>query len=411
MPLIIGPDGFLCGEDDARAADHAFLNETIRAQAAEARNEHGIALAAVQRIKKERSDAALVQLALAAFDRARWIGEHEAEIADAAAWMRRVCNVLYHLYALRLPFTSAEMVRLILGRGAAAPPISRIAEYFERHELTAELAALLRQRRDAIRAGIGRTHKAIDVQNALQLRDMLLWHDERDALDLDSCWSERVRDGLRAMTGERCERWRALLRHIRGDAGSKPAKAWIKEAQARLAAVGAEDFRAMTTQWFACFRERAPLKLSVVGSHVLKGLLWYAALARNPAVTEAALALIDAPWKPKRNLDKVMVALALVIDTMPVEEAWAVALKLQQRWGASEGQIERLLIKVARSLGIDEERLRAEGILKPPQLLPEPRAARSAEDMAKWHALLSLSAPQSAEQFLATIKTLRSGAR
>jgi hypothetical protein len=182
----------------------------------------------------------------------------------------------------------------------------------------------------------------------------------------------------------------------------------VKEAQQRLAAVGAEDFRAMMTQWFACFREGETLRLSTVGSHVLKGLLWYGALARDPAVTEAALALIDAPWKPKRNLDKVMVALALVIDTMPVEEAWTVLLKLQRVWGASEGQIERLVIKIAASLGMTEERLRQEGVLKPPQPLPPPRPGPSAEDVAKWHALLSLSAPQTAEQFLATIRTLRS---
>ncbi len=408
MPVIIGPDGFLCTEDDARAADHAFLNEAIRAQAADPRNEHGIALAAIQRVKKERGDAALVQLALAAFERAHWIDDHETEIADSAAWKRRMCYVLYHLYAQNLPFSAAEMRRLILGRGAAAPPVSRIGEYFESRALTPELCAALRQRRDRMRAGIGRDYKAIDVQANLQLLDMLLWHDESDLLDLGTCWSERVRRDLRAMTGERRERWRALLRHIRGDAGSKPPKMWTKAARLHLDAVGAEDFCAMVTAWFACFREGETLRLSTVGSHVLKGLLWYAALARDPTVTEAALAIIDAPWKSKRNLDKVMVALALVIDTMPVEEAWAVVLKLQQQWGASEGQIERLLLKVARSLGIDEERLRADGMLKPPQRRPEPRPTPSAAQLAKCHALLNLSAPQSAEQFLATIRALRS---
>jgi hypothetical protein len=351
----------------------------------------------------------LVSLALAAFDRARWIEDHGAEIADAVAWRRRLANVLYHLYELKLPFSAAEMARLILARDGTGPSVPRMAEYFEHHALTPELCTVLRQRREAIRAGIGRDYKAIDVQANLQLLDMLLWHDESDPLDLEACWSERIRRDLRAMTGERRERWRALLRHIRGDAGSKPPKAWTKAAQPRLAAVGINDFRAMVTAWFACFRESETLRLATVGSHVLKGLLWYAALARDPAVTEAALAIVDAPWKPKRNLDKVMVALALVIDTMPVEDAWAVVLKLQERWGASEGQIEQLLVKVARSLGIDEERLRAEGMLKPPQPRPEPRPAPSAGQVAKWHALLSLSAPQSAEQFLATIRALRSG--
>jgi hypothetical protein len=407
MPVIIGPDGFLCGEHDPRAADHAFLNEALRAEAADPRNEHGIALAAVQRRKKEHTAEALVALALAAFDRARWIEAHETEIADAAAWKRRIAAVLYHLYALNLPFSAPDIARLILMRDGTGPSISRIAEYFARHDLTPELCAVLRQRRDAIRDGIGRHYKAINVQPDLQLLDMLLRHDEGEPIDLGQCWSERVRRDWRAMSGERRRHWQALLRHIRGDAGSKPPKAWMKAALQLVTAVGAEDFRAMTTAWFACFRESEPLKLSVVGSHVLKGLLWYCALARDPAVTEAALALVDARWKPKRNLDKVMVALALVIDTMPLDEAWVVLLKLQRAWGASEGQIERLVVKIAASLGIAEETLQAEGVLKPKPPLPQPRPTPSPEHVAKWHALLSLSAPQSAEQFLATIKTLR----
>jgi hypothetical protein len=406
MPVIIGPDGFLCVENDPRAAHHAFLNDNLRAQAGDPRNDHAIALAAVQGLKKTLSPAELVVLATAAFARARWVDEHGAEIADAPAWTRRLVNVLYHLYALKLPFSAAEMCRLILTRDGTGPSVPRIAEYFERHELTPELMAALRQRRDAIKAGIGRGYAHVDVQNALQLLDMLIWHDEEDTLEPARCWSERVRRDFRAMSGERRERWRALLRHIRGDAGAKPPKAWTKEAQSRLAAVGAEDFRAMMTHWFAGFRAREPVQLSVVGSHVLKGLLWYAALARDPAVTEAALPLIDAPWKQKRNLDKVMVALARVIDTMPVDEAWAVLLKLQGAWGASEGQIERLVIKIAESLGIAEAQLRAEGVLKPKQPAPPSRPAPSAEEVAKWRALLMLSAPQSAEQFLATLKTL-----
>jgi hypothetical protein len=215
------------------------------------------------------------------------------------------------------------MCRLMDGRHGTAPPVGRVAEYFASRELTPDACAALRRRREALKARIGRDYGHVDVQSELQLLDMLLWHDEMEPLELAACWSERVRRDRRAMSGERRQRWQALLRHIRGDAGSKPPKPWIKEAQARLAAVGAEDFRATLARWFACFREPEPLRLSAVGSHVLKGLLWYCALARDPALTEAALPLPDAPWKPRRNLDKVMVALALLIDTMPVEQAWA----------------------------------------------------------------------------------------
>jgi hypothetical protein len=233
---------------------------------------------------------------------------------------------------------------------------------------------------------------------------MLLWHDQGDALDLAQCWSERVRRDFRAMSEPRRRRWQLLLRHIRGDAGSKPPKPWMKEAQSRLAMVGAEDFRATVTEWFTCFRAAGPLKLSVVGSHVLKGLLWYCALARDPAVTAAALPLLDAPWKPKRNLDKVMVALALVIDTMPIEEAWSALQPLQNAWGTSTGQIEKLVLKIGAAFGITEAQLRADGILKPE---PPPSPTAADEHQAKWMVLASLSTPQSAEQFLATLRILR----
>jgi hypothetical protein len=183
----------------------------------------------------------------------------------------------------------------------------------------------------------------------------------------------------------------------------------VKEAQIRLAAVGAEDFRAAVTKWFADFRDPEPLRLSVVGSHVLKGLLWYCALARDPAATAAALPLAHATWKPKRNLDKVMVALALLIDTMPVEEAWAALLPLQSAWGASQGRIERLVIKIGAALGLTEEQLRAQDVLKPAPPPPPPHDSTAAKRVAaQWAALMTRSRPQSAEEFIATLKALQS---
>jgi hypothetical protein len=392
---IVGPDGFLSARDDACFTLHSYLNETLRRQANDPSHAHAIAAADVKRLGKELSGPQLIALVMAAFDRAAWIGEHGHEIAQSLEWGRRVAAILYHLYALRLPFAVSDMCRLIDGRDGAAPPVGRIAEYFASHELTAEACATLRRRREAYKARIGRDYKHVDVQSELQLLDMLLWHDETDALDLAACWSERVRRDYRAMSGERRRRWQSLLRHIRGDAGSKPPKPWIKEAQSRLAAVGAEDFRSTITDWFDCFRQPDPLQLSVVGSHVLKGMLWYSALARDPAVTAASLAVADAPWKPKRNLDKVMVALALVIDTMPVEEAWAALLPLQHAWGASEGRIERLVIKIAGASGISEAQLRAQGVLKP--RLPPPPEPQSAQQLAVagWRAI---------EVFLATLR-------
>jgi len=395
--MIIGPDAFLCVPGDPRFASHSRLNELLREQAADPTHAHPIAGAAVKRLAKTLSKQELVDLALTAFDRAVWIGEHAHELAHTDAWRGRLANILYHLYGLRLPFSAADVCRLIGGRNGTAPPVGCLVEYGAARDLTPDLCVALRQLRDRYQAGVGRDHPHAAVQTQVQLLDMLLWHDETHALDLAACWSERVRHGFRSMTGERKSRWRALLRHIRGDAGSKPPKPWVKDAERRLAAVETEDFRATIADWFACFREPQPLRLSVVGSHVLKGLLWYCALARDPAVTDAALALLDTTWKPKRNLDKVMVALSVLIDSMPVEEAWARLLRLQQAWGASQGRIERLLIKMGAAFGLSEEQLRQQGLLK-----PEPAEATAKSRPTEW--LVAVAMPQSAEELLAALR-------
>src|SRR5205823_2741719 len=61
--------------------------------------------------------------------------------------------------------------------------------------------------------------------------------------------------------------------------------------------------------WFAPFRSGEPLPLSVAGSHVLKGLIWYCAIAREDDLRDCSLWLLDVKWKQKRNIEKAMVAL------------------------------------------------------------------------------------------------------
>jgi len=404
MPTIIGPDGFLCSAVEPDYASHSILNDMLRELATQPKHAHEAAAQNVARLRRKLSSEQLVALAMAAHHRLLAIAKYSGEEAQSNRWTHHIGAILYHLYAARLPFSSADMGRL-LGSPIGKPSVSHVVEYFQTHDLTPGLIAALREWDTSIRAGVGRSYKHVDVQNNLQLLGMLLWHDEQDSLHPDECWSERVRRDYRAMSGERKQRWRALLLQIRGDAGSKPPKAWAKAAQSRLGVVGPEDFRTTIAGWFACFREREPLRLSVVGSHVLKGLLWYCALARDPAVTTAALPVLDAPWKPKRNLDKVMVALSVLIDTMPREDAWAAVLQLQSAWGVSQGCIERLVIRIAASFDMDEAQLRALDVLKP----PPPASASSSSDKSsvEW-VWKSLALPRSAEDFVGFLNALRS---
>src|SRR5262249_41836079 len=139
--------------------------------------------------------------------------------------------------------------------------------------------------------------------------------------------------------------------------------------------------------WLEPFKSGEPQRLSVAGSHVLRGLLWYTALTRDPDLAEATLVLLDAPWKAKRNLDKVMVALVSVLETLPPVAAWPSLLRLQQEWPTSSGQIERLLEETAAELGITEEELRARALLKP-KLSPEEFAAQFMEGIKLMRAIV-----------------------
>ena len=124
---------------------------------------------------------------------------------------------------------------------------------------------------------------------------MLLWHDENDPLDPSRCWSDVVRRDLRDRRGTQRTPWKALFRHIKGNASAKPAKGWIKEAEKHLTQVTHQDFMDRLGVWLAPLRSGEAQPLSVAGSHVLRGLLWYAALTKDLRLGAIVLTPLDTP--------------------------------------------------------------------------------------------------------------------
>jgi hypothetical protein len=164
----------------------------------------------------------------------------------------------------------------------------------------------------AFRAGLREemSESQTRMQSLRQQLHMLLWMDEWELLDPARCWSECVRRKFREMTGERRVKWRALLKHLRGNAPVRMPKGWARDAELLLAAVGRNDFQEKLAAWFAPFRSGQPLPLSVPGSHVLKGLIWYCAVSKDEEANAIALWLLDVKWRQKRNVEKSLVALA-----------------------------------------------------------------------------------------------------
>src|SRR5258705_10045312 len=81
------------------------------------------------------------------------------------------------------------------------------------------------------------------MQSLRQQLHLLLWLDEWEPLDPARCWSDCVRRDFRAFSGERRMRWRALLKHLRGNAPVRMPAGWSREAEPLLTGVGLDDFR------------------------------------------------------------------------------------------------------------------------------------------------------------------------
>jgi len=369
MLVTAGPDGFVATSNVADYPAHALLTEYLN----ERRSLGGEALKrALPQLRRRLSKRELVALIRAIHARIAWIAEHERELAEPRRWQDFLAQLARNLYSPSLPLTAEDLIALLEGHRRhlalwSFGPEELLVAFVETHGLPAELAAELRR----FQAGLTGLPGGMKYQNqagyqvAVQHVHLLLWHDESDPLDPSRCWGEAVRRDLRAMRGARRTYWTALFRHIKGNAPAKPAKSWLKEADKRLAAVGREDFRDRFGAWLAPLRSDEPQPLSVAGSHILRGLLWYAALIEDPALPPIALALLGTRWKAKRNVDKVMVALVAVLETLPPQEAWPSLLRLRKEWPTSSVQIERLLKKTAAEFGITEDELRARALLKP----------------------------------------------
>jgi hypothetical protein len=180
-------------------------------------------------------------------------------------------------------------------------------EYLKDNDLTPELCRALRQFQGNLREEMSVSQAS--MQSLRQCLHMLLWLDEWEPLDPGRCWSECVRRDFRALIGDRQLKWRRLLKHLRGNAPVRMPAGWARQAETLLDAVGLDDFREHIELWFAPFRTGEPLPLSVAGSHVLKGLIWYCAVTRDDGLKDCCLWLMDAKWKQKRTTEKALVAL------------------------------------------------------------------------------------------------------
>ncbi len=370
MQVIAGPDGYVATTE---AADYPFQVILTEHLSDRKTTGDGALERVLPKLRKTLGKKDLVALIRAIHERIGWHAAHEAELAHGPRWQVCLAQLARNLYAPALPFAEADLIALLESHRKHSSlwsfgPEELLGAYLEPNDLSPALAGELRRyQADLIGSPGGMKFQSqASYQSAVQQVHMLLWWDESDALNAAECWSDRVRADFRAMTGDRRARWRGALGHIKANSSAKPSPAWLKGAAQHLAGLGADEFRDRFVAWFQPFAGDEPQRLSVAGSHVLRGLLWYAGVARDAALAGPALALLDTRWKAKRNVDKAMVALTAVLETLPEVEAWPSLLRLQTEWPTTSGQVERLVKKMATDRGMSEEELRRQEVLKPP---------------------------------------------
>ncbi|HKW97014.1 MAG TPA: hypothetical protein VJN43_04730 [Bryobacteraceae bacterium] len=307
-PEIPGPDGFLIAPADPLRQAHLRLNDYLLAE-----EQRSPAVALDVKVWRKMPRSQVPDQIEAVLRRLRWLDLHDGELANAHLARMRLRALLRVLYTLKAPYTEPQLRMLLdltiplVGRIVPYGPVERVVDYLKGNDLTPPLCSSLRQFQANLREEMSESQAS--MQSLRQQLHMLLWLDEWDALDPERCWSECVRRDFRAFAGDRRVKWRALLKHLRGNAPVRMPAGWVREAEPLLAAAGIEDFREQIHIWFSPFRSGEPLPLSVAGSYVIKGLIWYCAVAKDEDLKECCLWLLDVKWKQKRNTEKVMVAL------------------------------------------------------------------------------------------------------
>ena len=300
-------DGFPISPSDRLYNSHLLLNDYLIARAAHDPASTWPDTAKWKRLPKRQA----IDLIEAVLRRLSWLYQNDSKVETGHLSRIRLTQLLRILYTRKLPCTEQDLCMMLdltvplLHRIAPDGPVDYVMEYLKNDDLTPELCQSLRQ----FQANLQDQGSMASMQSLRQRLHMLLWLDEWEPLDPGRCWSECIRRDFRSMTGDRRNKWRLLLKHIRGNVPPRIPTGWAGVAEQRLAAVGLEDFRAQTSLWFAPFRSGQPLPLSVAGSHVLRGLIWYVFVSGDAQAKEAALWLLDVKWKQKRHTDKAMLAL------------------------------------------------------------------------------------------------------
>jgi hypothetical protein len=170
--------------------------------------------------------------------------------------------------------------------------------------------------------------------------EWFLWFEDVAPIQIDACWSYRVKADIRSMPSEEASAWRALLDNTTFMVTGAPPAKWMKAAEKLFPKVGVAKFRRRFAKWFEPFAKSEALRITITGRNILRVLMWYAMVAKDETVDQALLGFANARWKTKQFAKRVAqseMAFSYVIGQREPKAALPILEALVESGQAFEG--------------------------------------------------------------------------
>jgi hypothetical protein len=237
----------------------------------------------------------------AAVMRSEWIAAHRREYSYEAMrlweeWLHglgRCGGGLVQRTLVKVDELPLESLLKTIRTGWGNTRVLELCEkHVAQHGWTLELVETFREWiRSVGAAASDQTHRA--------RAEWIVWFEEVAPVDLDACWSHRVKQDLRAMAAEEKSAWRGLLDNTTFIITGKPPVKWLKAGEKLFPRVGLEQFRRRFARWFEPFAKGEPVRLTVTGRNILRVLMWYVLIAKDSVVDDALVGFANVQWKTK----------------------------------------------------------------------------------------------------------------
>lgn len=211
------------------------------------------------------------------------------------------------------------------GHGGVEAPIDLARSSFGTRPYTRGFFDALRTYRNRLK-GL----RSAEVSRARGVIALTLWQDPQEPLRPRNCLSRGVRDGFFALSDQRRGLWTTLLRHVDRTARRRPDREWVSAASLALEGIGAETFATDLAHWLII--PEGPVVLSTGGRHVVKTLIWFAALSRSNNLDNLLSAIIDLNYTDPKAAVPLIYAVGYWLESRPPEVADLLRTRLRNKW-------------------------------------------------------------------------------